>query len=156
MEQHDQLLLVFGDLDTSGRRLFAPEILRTLLGACVWLTPRLPKALRLPTSAVFYMTGVGVVASARVVGVRPTKSLSVTPLPGLPLSMFPFTLDLADVKILEKPHDVRPLIDRLSFVSNKTYWGHGFRYSPRLISRPDFRLLTTPRTSAGARESPKP
>ena len=111
----------------------------------------MPKALNLPIRAVFYQAGVGVVARATIVGARSTKTLGANPLPGLPTAWFPIALDLEDVRIFDQAIDVRPLIASLEFVSNKRYWGHSFRFSPRRIGAADFDALVGVEAASTAR-----
>jgi hypothetical protein len=142
MNEHpDRLLIVFGKLESiNGSSLPAEEILRKLLNSAVWLAARVPARLALPARAAFYMSGAGVVATALVVEALPTRNIN--PLPGLPISLFPITLRLTDITLFDSPLDIRQHVDRLSFVKNKTYWGHALRYSPRLINRADFDIIT--------------
>ena len=142
MNEHpDHLLIVFGKLSsTNGDSLPATKILRTLLDSAVWLATRVPARLALPARAAFYMSGTGVAATALVVEVLPTKNIN--PLPGLPVSLFPISLRLTDITLFDNPVDIRQYVDRLSFIKNKTHWGHALRFSPRLINRADFDIIT--------------
>jgi hypothetical protein len=133
--------VVFGDLETAQRRIPAKEILQKLLGAKLWMTPRLPKGLQIPTLVAFYMSRAGVVAHARVTGTRPTNALTSNPLPGLPLQLYPFILDLDQITIPDVPTNIRPFIPNLTFITDKTHWGQALRTSPRLISPADFSTL---------------
>jgi len=136
------LLVAFGDLfDRTGAIVRGRAILTALLGSGVWLTTRVPKAAVPPIAAAFYQTGIGVVACARVVGLRPTTSLVRVPLPDLPLKMFPTALDLDSVRLFERPVDVRSVLDQLSFIHNKKQWGQAFRYTPRMIPKSDYDAL---------------
>lgn len=37
--------------------------------------------------------------------------------------------------------EIRPLIERLSFIQDKTHWGYAFRYGHLEIPRADFELI---------------
>jgi predicted RNA-binding protein len=50
-----------------------------------------------------------------------SKKLFVTP-PNTPNETFPLRLRLEAVRVFEPPIDFKPLILRLSFLPNKTYW----------------------------------
>lgn len=43
--------------------------------------------------------------------------------------------------LLEKPVDIRPLINKLSFIKNPVVWGVYFQQSPREISKDDFEKI---------------
>lgn len=138
------LLIVFGNLSSStGTEFGGARILASLFSAGFWLTARLPLRLKLPIDALFYQSAVGVVAQARVVALRSTKSLKASPLPGLPIGMYPHVLDLEATHVFPKPIVVRNIAADLSFITNKVYWGHAFRYTPRLISRRDYNLIVS-------------
>ena len=57
-----------------------------------------------------------------------------------PFAMAPgFTPYRRDVRFLPAQDvQIRPLIDRLSFIPDKTHWGHVFRYGHLQIPRADF------------------
>jgi hypothetical protein len=138
LPERDALLLVFGDLDFGRGRLIGAEILKTLLKQRTWLVPRIPERLSLPIDAIFYQSAKGFMASARVVGMHRTTEDNEM---NLPASMFPVTLELKKVDIFAKPVEVKPLINGLTFISNKKHWGHSFRHSPRMILRTDYNLV---------------
>jgi hypothetical protein len=47
-------------------------------------------------------------------------------------------LSLVETKRFSVPLDPRPMVDALDFISNKRYWGHAFRTTPRKISKKDY------------------
>lgn len=137
------VLAIFGDLvDDSGKKISGARILRTLLEQSVWLTTRMPKHLPLPANALFYQSGVGIVARARIDAYRNVSKPSAHLLRGFTYYHFPIVLALSDVQILETPISIRPLVGQLDFIGNKVHWGLSLRFSPRLISERDYETLT--------------
>ena len=51
----------------------------------------------------------------------------------------PFRADVKFLKAKEAP--IRPLIDRLSFIKDKSHWGARFRFGHLNISEVDFALI---------------
>lgn len=136
------LLIAFGDLYApSGTVVPGRQVLLSLLNANMWLTNRMPLRARTPINCLFYQSGVGIVARARVTGAGSANSVPLSAAPGIPEGWFAMALTLEDVDIFNRPLDVRPFIQQLSFVSDKKYWGHAFRSTPRLILKKDFDLL---------------
>ena len=49
-----------------------------------------------------------------------------------------------DIRYLEaKNAPIRPLLDGLSFIKDKSKWGYAFRFGHLEISRADFELIAT-------------
>lgn len=51
----------------------------------------------------------------------------------------PFRVDVEYFKAREAP--IRPLIEKLSFIHDKTHWGAAFRFGHLKIGAPDFALI---------------
>jgi len=134
------LLTVFGDIEVQGRALDASTIYRLLTEERVWLFSR--KIAPVPgTQVLFYRVGSGFVGSAVVVAVADDRHNESTALRSFPERMYPYKIHLSAVRTFAHSVDVRPLLPKLSFVRNKTYWGHSFRTSPRMIPASDCRLI---------------
>ena len=60
-----------------------------------------------------------------------------------PYQMSPgFVAHRRDIQFMNcLPVDIRPLIDQLSFIHNKTQWGYAFRFGHLQISPDDFQLI---------------
>lgn len=52
----------------------------------------------------------------------------------------PFRRDIAFIA-KAKPTDIRPLLQNLDFIKDKSKWGYAFRYGHLEISESDFRLI---------------
>jgi hypothetical protein len=51
----------------------------------------------------------------------------------------PYRVDVSFFKSTEVP--IKPLVDRLSFIKNKTHWGAAFRFGYIKVPAPDFALI---------------
>jgi len=72
-------------------------------------------------------TAIGVVTSGEIYQVEMSSGFR------------PFRLDLQFHKCREAP--IRPLIDELSFIKNKTHWGAAFRFGQLEIPALDFKII---------------
>lgn len=135
------LLIVFGDIDGEHGRIPADTIFQSLLAQNVWFTARVPAKAVDGVYCVFYQSGKGFQATAKISGIEGTTSVDRIRFSGIPLDYYPVKIGLVSVRRFSKPIDPRPLLARLSFVSNKVYWGHSFRYSPRLIPFDDYSII---------------
>jgi len=55
--------------------------------------------------------------------------------------VFPFRFRLKQVKIFKEPVEIKPLIPKLGFVTNKTMWSGHFRTAMREIPEEDYRKI---------------
>ena len=62
----------------------------------------------------------------------------------------PYRIDVEFLKYREAP--IRPLIERLSFIKNKTHWGAAFRFGLVKVPQQDFERLAANMECAGAFE----
>jgi hypothetical protein len=72
-------------------------------------------------------TAIGLIGDGDIYQVEMTKTFK------------PFRLDVAFSDCKEVP--IKPLIDRLSFIKNKQYWGAAFRFGQVKIPADDFSLI---------------
>jgi predicted RNA-binding protein len=56
-------------------------------------------------------------------------------------NLFSVRIGLADIWEFEAPISLRPIVDELCFIRNKTYWGHSLRFTPRKIGESDMRKI---------------
>ena len=81
-------------------------------------------------------TAIGVVVTGEVYQVEMTPSFK------------PYRVDVRFLRCREAP--IRPLLEQLSFIKNKTRWGAAFRYGHVKIPAADFRLIARAMGAAGA------
>lgn len=139
-DSKDALLIVFGDIAISGRMIKAETIYEILTRHQAWLSSRRIQALP-GTPVLFYRVSVGFVGSASIVSVEGRRDNEPSLLRSFPDQMYPYKIHLSGVRTFSRTFNIRPLIPRLSFITNKTYWGHSFRTSPRRIPFSDYRLI---------------
>jgi hypothetical protein len=72
-------------------------------------------------------TAIGVVASGEVYQVDMTPTFK------------PYRIDVQFSQCVEAP--IKPLVERLSFIRNKTHWGAAFRFGYIKVSEEDFALI---------------
>lgn len=132
------IVVAYADFDTlDGRHVLAGDILRTLIGRGYWLTPRVPVNWAKGMRVLFYQSKLGFTASGSLTRVTVSRAEDWR-LPGnVPSTFFPLRLELRDVEIFAVPLNARPLVNRLSFITDKKNWGQAFRFSPRLIPKQD-------------------
>ena len=81
-----------------------------------------------PDGAVLQsFTAIGIVTSAQIYQVEMSSDFK------------PFRVDVQFQKCREAP--INPLIDQLSFIKNKTYWGVAFRFGQLEIPAADFKII---------------
>jgi hypothetical protein len=81
-------------------------------------------------------TAIGVVVTGEVYQVEMTPSFK------------PYRVDVRFLRCREAP--IRPLLEQLSFIKNKTSWGAAFRHGHVRIPASDFRLIARAMGAAGA------
>jgi hypothetical protein len=136
------LLLVFGDLESKMGVVRGDKVFDRLIAQAVWLVTRVPRAAQKADAvALFYQNRVGFRAAARIVGTRDATAADLAILGLGPSAFLRKTLQLSIVKKFPQVLPMGPLVERLSFVSNKKYWGHALRSSPRIISFDDFETI---------------
>lgn len=136
------ILVVYGDFETlDGKHIPAGDILQALIGRGYWLTPRIPAEWVKGMRALFYQAKLGFTAAGSLTNVT-SSTTEDWRLPGdVPSSFFPIKLGLQDVEVFTSPLNARPLVNRLSFITDKKNWGQAFRFSPRLIPPQDADLI---------------
>lgn len=64
-----------------------------------------------------------------------------TPPSQMGAEVFPYRFKLQSIEIFEKPVEIKPLIQNLSFITNKTMWSGHFRQAMRQIPEEDYRKI---------------
>lgn len=142
LTERQALLVVFGDIDFATPKISGHTVYDYLASKSVWFVPRSPHGVEVGTPVLFYQSGVGFRGTASVGSIVPSSSTDRKNFGLIPLDLYPTKINLCDLRTFLEPIDPRPILQQISFISNKTYWGHSFRYSPRLIPMSDFNLIT--------------
>jgi EVE domain len=74
-----------------------------------------------------HFTAIGVVATGEVYQVEMTEDFR------------PYRIDVTFLKAKEAP--IKPLVEGLSFIKNKTHWGAAFRFGYLRVPAPDFLFI---------------
>lgn len=126
----------------------APEIAATLLKEGFWAFARqVTAATRLQPGdqVLIYLGGKGrhhFVASARVAApMQQATDDERRVLTDLGLPFMDCVIRLSGIEWFPEPVKIVPLINELSFISNKQHWGLSFRYPIRKLPEDDLKLL---------------
>jgi hypothetical protein len=137
----DFALLAFGPAATATRTIPASEIAEQLLGTSLWFISRPSKRIAPGMLLLFYQAGHGVIAESRLASVKPVTLTDIAKLNQLGLSYMQYRLDVTAVRFYCEAVRIGPLVDSLDFISNKRYWGHSLRLTPKSISTADASLI---------------
>ncbi len=135
------VLLTFSGSSTNSGSVKASRIFDSLIGRRVWYVPRRSKDLGAGSTVLFYEAGSGIRGYATVSEVSDAKPVDQKSLTQFGLYHLAIKLVLSDVVVFDKALELGLLVDRLDFVSNKKYWGHALRSTPRTISYKDFETI---------------
>jgi hypothetical protein len=143
------MLLAFGDLARPDGTVDRSErIADALLGEGLWFTTLNPRALT-GTPTLFYRNGHGIIGHAKVREITTATPRDVSVALGYQAPFLRYTLHLSNVQRAAKPLALGDLVDSLTFVSNKKYWGGSFRRTPRRIPMPDYDTIIAAGKRAG-------
>ena len=78
-------------------------------------------------AALQHLTAIGVIVTGELYQVGMSEDFS------------PYRVDVVFLEAREVP--IKPLIDKLSFIRNKTHWGAAFRFGYVRVPQPDFELI---------------
>lgn len=139
-------LFVFGALDwlqdNTKRSVSGRDLFDDLTNRGLWFCARPvhPSSDIAGTPALFYLKDAGVIAKARIDATFPVQQSDVPLLSRYGLAgYFRTTFRISQIVAIDPPIDLKPLIMKLAFISNKgTHWGTSLRTTPRTISRDDF------------------
>jgi len=137
----EPLLLAFSESQHGTLKIKADQIFSTLIQRDLWFLPRNSRLLSIGADVLFYQAGKGIVAEAKIMAIASTTNADLSFLTPIGLSYLQVRLELGQIRIYNPAVDVRPLVASLKFIANKTYWGHSFRISPRLILPDDVKLI---------------
>ena len=135
-----KLILAFANSVTAHGVKRAEDIFTDLMSSHVWFLSRRPKALKPQSMLLFYQSGLGLRGYARATHLGDASPADRARLAQYGLGHLSIRIDLEDVVIFNTPLNLRPLVNQLGFITNKTYWGHNLRV-PARISDDDFALL---------------
>lgn len=136
------LLLAFSSTSTEAGRLSAARIFDKLFGNGLWFVPRPSAKFEEGSLLLFYQAGKGVVGEARLERIAAATPSDLNMLNALGLGFLTARLYLSDRLRYTVPVPLGPLVGRLNFVTNKQYWGHALRVTPREIDESDQSLIT--------------
>jgi hypothetical protein len=142
----DPFLIAFGALDwlapdNQRHYVSGPDLFRELTARGVWFTSK-PIMCRAGTPVMFYLKGTGVFGLADIDRVSPAASEDSSVLTRYGIEYFRTKLCLSNVRRIDPAVDLRPLVPRLTFLTNKgSHWGTGLQATPRRIPRNDFDLI---------------
>lgn len=138
--QKQIILAVFSD-SFAQRKVLSDEIYDYLIERHIWFMPRLSPKCGRGTVIAFYQAGSGVRGYAVIADASPCSVKDEHILKQFGLRHLKVRLDLEDTVTFGEPVLLRPIVDRLQFVTNKKFWGHSVRMSPRRISDEDFNVI---------------
>jgi hypothetical protein len=134
--QDDFAIITFGNLTTAGESISAERIFADLILERCWYITKFTKAQRVGSHVLLYQNGTGFRASSTVAEIR---AESRTQLFQVPILLgFTHRLALTDITVFPKAVALGPLVQQMTFITNKAYWGTALRSSPRSIPRSDF------------------
>jgi hypothetical protein len=109
----------------------------------VWYLPRMSRKLEIGDKLLFYQAREGVVGEATAALVAASlESTDLGLLQGLGLGFLTIRVELKDTVSYGEPVRLGPIVESLSFISNKQFWGHSLRSTPRVLSEVDFNLIS--------------
>lgn len=136
--QVSPFLLAFSNSSTNLGVVTATQIYDELMKMSVWYVPRKSKLFVERAPAVFYQSAVGVRGFAILSGVKDVSGLDRGILQRYGLDYLSVKLTLTEITTFDEPVKLAPIVESLSFVSNKKHWGQSVRQTPRIISVADF------------------
>jgi len=147
--EEDYAIVAFGNIDGRDRTLSADDVFKSLFDSGLWYVTRRSNAIHPGTRVLFYQSGKGFRGTAVVRDVveDSTDRLLGTQIMG----RFSHRLLLSECRPFENWVDIREMLARLEFVTNKTYWGQAFRTTPRRISEADFMAIMAKAKVRGAK-----
>jgi len=141
-----EYLLVANRLGFGEQALRPNEVIKTLLPNRLWLLPETAPLVRKFAAGDRFLIYAGgesaFYAVAEGSGPPTGVDMSIVPqhFPGLG-GFFQYMLRFREVTMFTQPVSAAHVLDRLSFVKDRRYWGLYFRHSVRRISRRDFDLI---------------
>lgn len=129
-------MVTFGKIATRQSIISADHILSQLLSQKCWFTTKLTRSIGPGTKLLFYQNGAGFRASAVVSDVVHERQWTI--LQEAISFAFNYRLMLTDIEMFERPIALGALVNELTFISNKLYWGTALRSSPRSIPLDDY------------------
>jgi hypothetical protein len=135
-KDENYFLIAFGDIEGASTKIPADVVFARLFDAGLWYTTRYSRVLTLGGRVLFYQNGTGFRGHA-VIG-EIADDAKDAPFGQDHFLSFSQRLSLVETTRFPVPVDPRPIVDALDFITNKTYWGHAFRTTPRMILKKDY------------------
>ena len=140
MNEHQEThaLVAFGDIEGATHFVSAEEVFKRLFHNAMWLITRPSRAISPGTRILFYQNGLGFKGHAIADEISDNRS---TPFGTDIFLSFSQQLRLKECYEFIKPVSASSLLNNLGFITNKKYWGHSFRSTPRSISKEDYTII---------------
>jgi hypothetical protein len=127
----------------------AGRIFDELIRGGIWYVPRRSKDLVEGTTVLFYQAQSGARGYATVNQVLDATGADQEILRQRGLHHLAIKLRIADIVVFSNPVRLAPIVSRLDFVTNKKYWGHAVRSTPRTIPALDFETIVAAAQAQG-------
>lgn len=141
VQQPKVVLLAFSHSATETGVVPAGRIFDDLIRRSTWYVTRQPKELIQGSQVLFYQAGEGMRGYATVANVSIASLSDQGSLRRFGLFHLTTKLELTEIVVFSKPVKLAPIVEKLDFISNKKYWGHALRATPRAISLSDFKTI---------------
>jgi hypothetical protein len=122
-EETPKILLSFGEGLCESGRVPAARIFEELTKAKIWYTVRGSPTMLVNAVALFYQAEAGVRGYATVRGIAAVNPQDQRWLAAFGLRHLRVKLLLESVVVFRQPVALGPIVQKLNFVANKTYWG---------------------------------
>lgn len=140
MEPAPRFLVTFSNGVGSAGPIPAGQIFSELINLGRWYLPR-RSSIAGGATILFYQAGVGIRGEATVLNVLEATQNDRDYLKKYGLFHLTVRLALGQQHVFEEPVSLAPLVNDLAFVTNKKYWGHSLRFTPRVITEADYNLI---------------
>lgn len=131
-------IIAFGEVEGPNTKISADQVFEGLFPKHLWYVTR-TSLLTPGMTILFYQSGKGFRATATL---KELANVETNVLLGNRVFLtFTKRLALENCKAFTAPIDVRDFVGKLDFISDKKYWGHAFRSTPRRISESDYNTI---------------
>lgn len=141
------ILVAFANSHINTRAVTSNEIFENLTNRFIWYVPRRTKSLVEGVAVLFYQAATGFRGHAIVTEILDASYCEMETLRNLGLYQLTTKLCLKEITVFTDPVKLGPIVNDVDFVTNKRYWGHSLRSTPRRISAKDFETITSEATA---------
>ena len=140
-DANSYVLVAYSGSQGASGLVSATRIFDDLSRRNVWYTTRRAKGLNSGCTLIFYQAGLGITGYATVVEVSDNDRIDNEVLQNFGLYHLRFKIRLSNVIRFSVAVKLGPIVSDLDFITNKKYWGHSLRATPRSISAADFQKI---------------